>query len=353
MDQQAAAMVPDISPSQAMRYRIVFDYPGRTYTVKGRSLWPECISENMFIRGNFNGYSSEAMQCESGTWTYTLNSSEPFEFKFDVFGDWRENYGDRSPEGALFDQADSFGPNIKVSEGGSYHIRFDYAASDSYYSVIKQQQTSTCGAEGIKLVKTLIGEPMLDMTCEGGSWWARDVNLFKKGNGIDGPDLTMGFWFYEVVNGEALSELRWGDFTPADGTVDRQAPAIAAIETPTANNSFDIRLNLETEQYSMAVNDNAKPCTPNSIYLRGSFNSWGKLAFACNESIGAYQLTTTLTAGTEFKFDVKGDWSENYGDNSGDAIADRNGRNFKVNEAGSYNIRFNYNTDKSFVITKQ
>jgi len=56
-------------------------------------------------------------------------------------------------------------------------------------------------------------------------------------------------------------------------------------------------------------------------------------------------------ANTEFKFDVKGDWSENYGDDGANGSLEPNGANIKVADAGLYKVNVDMNL-KTFTITK-
>jgi hypothetical protein len=92
-----------------------------------------------------------------------------------------------------------------------------------------------------------------------------------------------------------------------------------------------------------------------TLYARGTFNSWGSTALT-KQADGSFEATVNVPADTNprFKFDIKGDWSENYGDNNGDNVADLAATKdipFSGG-AGSYKITFNYAT-KYYTVTKQ
>ena len=70
-----------------------------------------------------------------------------------------------------------------------------------------------------------------------------------------------------------------------------------------------------------------------------------------------WSATLTLTGNGDatgaqrFKFDVFGNWSENYGDNEGDGIADKgSSKDILVSGAGSYRITLN-ESDLHYTVT--
>ncbi|MBP7547192.1 MAG: hypothetical protein KA754_04480 [Corallincola sp.] len=66
------------------------------------------------------------------------------------------------------------------------------------------------------------------------------------------------------------------------------------------------------------------------LYLRGSFNGWTTNQPMYLTSNNTWEATVNASANSEFKFDVSGDWSENYGD----GIAGRNGGNIRITQGG-------------------
>lgn len=82
---------------------------------------------------------------------------------------------------------------------------------------------------------------------------------------------------------------------------------------------------------------------PLNVYIRGTFNNWNKKPMSYRD--GVWTTTVRLSANAQFKFDIRGDWSENYGSKGGDAIADKAGPNIVATDgAGEYLITFNYET---------
>jgi len=57
-----------------------------------------------------------------------------------------------------------------------------------------------------------------------------------------------------------------------------------------------------------------------------------------------WETEATFAANGSFKFDVKADWSINFGDNNKDGVADQSGANISVPVAGTYTVRFNDQT---------
>jgi RHS repeat-associated protein len=97
--------------------------------------------------------------------------------------------------------------------------------------------------------------------------------------------------------------------------------------------------------------------TPTSTYptmmLRGTHNAWASTPMALN-SQAVWSATVTFGAGVgeRFKFDVKGDWTINFGDANGDKIAEQGGADILITQgAGSYTITFN-DTTRAYSIQK-
>jgi len=82
------------------------------------------------------------------------------------------------------------------------------------------------------------------------------------------------------------------------------------------------------------------------VYVRGTFNVWWTMEM---ELIDDHTWMAPIHFADEdsnqrFKFDIDGDWSENYGDNDVDGIADESGADIYVNGGGSYRIILNDET---------
>ena len=85
--------------------------------------------------------------------------------------------------------------------------------------------------------------------------------------------------------------------------------------------------------------------TVNTWGLVGSFNGWGApdvpMTLSAEAGMDYLVATVTLEAGAEFKIRANEDWAINFGDaGAGDGTLARDGANFKVDEAGDYEVRF-------------
>ena len=96
----------------------------------------------------------------------------------------------------------------------------------------------------------------------------------------------------------------------------------------------------------LSANSFAATANYSQVYLRGTFNSWATTTKMNLVADNTWEAPVTLAANAEFKFDINGDWTVNYGDDNNDYIADRSGANIKVATAGSYYIRFNDQSNK-------
>lgn len=95
----------------------------------------ESLFSQVYYRGDTNEWQATLMtEQEVNVWTITIdtNGRSGLGFKFDIFADWQENYGDNDNDGLL----DASGENITFLAGqGRYFIRFN--AVDKSYSVEK------------------------------------------------------------------------------------------------------------------------------------------------------------------------------------------------------------------------
>lgn len=88
------------------------------------------------------------------------------------------------------------------------------------------------------------------------------------------------------------------------------------------------------------------------VYFRGTPNGWGTTIM---ELVGhnTWEVEVYAQAGAQnFKFDVHGDWSLNFGDSNNDGYADQGAGNIGFNQGASfYRIRFNDQT-RAYSVTK-
>ncbi|WP_346837684.1 type I pullulanase [Microbulbifer sp. SAOS-129_SWC] len=76
-----------------------------------------------------------------------------------------------------------------------------------------------------------------------------------------------------------------------------------------------------------------------SLYFRGTPNAWGSSAMQLVAD-HTWQLTVSFDGQTDqrFKFDVSGDWSQNYGDDNSDGVLDQSGADIYTPVTGDYLI---------------
>lgn len=79
-----------------------------------------------------------------------------------------------------------------------------------------------------------------------------------------------------------------------------------------------------------------------SLYVRGTNNAWGLTAMTKTAGVWSVNNVTFGATGTErFKFDVKGDWTQNYGGSGLTGTAVASGGDIAVAAGATYNITFN------------
>lgn len=119
-----------------------------------------------------------------------------------------------------------------------------------------------------------------------------------------------------------------------------------------ANGSYDIDFDVSSKVYGLTpVSDcggeggETPVCSLPSLHLRGTFNGWSSTAMSCVDDGVWSGVAEFGSAGDErFKFDVYADWSQNYGDNQADGIADAGGNDIPVGTAGSYTVTLDEST---------
>ena len=82
-----------------------------------------------------------------------------------------------------------------------------------------------------------------------------------------------------------------------------------------------------------------------SLYFRGTANAWGTTAMALVAN-NTWQVTVAMDgqANQRFKFDVSGNWAQNYGDNNNDKVLDQAGGDIYLSGSGDYKITVNDQT---------
>ncbi len=279
---------------------------------------------SLFVRGNFNSWTTDTpmMLIDDNLWEMDITvPSGTQEIKFDVLGDWSENYGDNNSD----NYADFGGDNIAITQGaGTYIVTFN---DDTYnYSVVKQvvQQEPVADAGADQNVSTSGGFVALDGSAsfdpDGSivsSWWVQ----------LSGPVVTI----------DSPSSLTTGITLPA--VTERTSYTFSLyVEDNDGLSSTD----------TVTITQDASGFDQNydQVYARGTFNSWGTELMTL---VGNHLWETTLTLNgnnnPRMKFDIFGDWSLNFGDNNGDNVADQTGNDIPFpTTTGTYTIQFNDET---------
>ena len=84
-----------------------------------------------------------------------------------------------------------------------------------------------------------------------------------------------------------------------------------------------------------------RPLVFSSLYVRGTNNNWGTTPMSKSGTTWSLPNVTFGNTSTErFKFDVRGDWSQNYGGDGLSGPAVTNGKDIKVDAQKTYDISF-------------
>lgn len=110
-----------------------------------------------------------------------------------------------------------------------------------------------------------------------------------------------------------------------------------------------MRFNDQTLQYSLTPVSVGYAKNLASLNIRGTTNGWGTTPMML---VGDHQWQAGVTftgagdasGGQRFKFDVKGDWTQNYGDTNKDGVAELAGADITTAVVGAYVVRFNDQT---------
>ncbi|MFP4364436.1 MAG: family 14 glycosylhydrolase [Spirochaetia bacterium] len=192
---------------------------------------------------------------------------------------------------------------------------------------------------------------------------SREVNLhftcLEMGNEGTSPAYSMAedlvFWVADAaealnieIKGEnALAggvgnDFGWDQINNAFEHASYSGLTVLRIANVTSGGTGQYRYTQLLDQYS--GNDGW-----DSLYLRGSHNSWGTQSMT--QTGDTWSATASFAAGDRFKFDVTGDWSENYGDDNSDGFIDSSGDDILIPSAGSYTISLNEATGE-YIMTQ-
>ncbi len=294
--------VPVANATTTTLTAVNIDKPVSTYT-------------QMYFRGTANAWAGTAMTLVSNfTWMTTqhFNGAADDRFKFDVYNNWTVNFGDTDKNGV----ADQSGADIYLNgSANDYVILFNDRTKQYSFK-----------ADGVPSPKNL-------------SYTLQNTNL-----------VMLSWDAVPGVNGYVISR------EPANG--------YAAFATSQNQNIYAGRCELGEsyvytvraytgvpypQKYSapvtITVSRNGFAKVYDHVYLRGTFNSWAttEMSLVADNTWKA-QATFGGTSTERFKFDIKGDWTLNFGDNNADGYAEQSGGDIMVPANSSYTITFNDKT---------
>lgn len=287
----------------------------------------------LFLRGTFNGWECAEMSLvDDYTWRaeVTFGGSSNERFKLDRYCDWSQNLGDNDDDGV----GDWGGADISVMDDKAATITFDERTL-----TYKVEYEPPCGIENLRYVRDPRegGEGDHPLACVDGLW---------KG------EITFNEYstaFYLISGGSFPSDpdsiTRYGD-SDGDSVLEEGGDIIPA---PAAG-TFDLEVNFFTGEYSLTPTTNPYEAHFPSLYLRGTMNDWGATAMALTAD-WTWEVTIDAEANTELKFDVYGEWQQNYGDDNADGWCEQNGANIHIWDAGNYTIQF-YDDDYTYLVVK-
>lgn len=149
------------------------------------------------------------------------------------------------------------------------------------------------------------------------------------------------------INGDW--SLNFGDNPPVDGIADETGADIPITE---GAGDYLITFNDQSKNYTVVKKD--CQATYPHLFFRGTPNAWETTPMTLVSDNCTWEVTADFGRGSNqrFKFDVNGDWSNNFGDNSPqDGIGDPNGADIPVTQgAGSYTITFDDRTNAYTVV---
>ncbi|MBC2595175.1 pullulanase [Ruficoccus amylovorans] len=275
----------------------------------------------LHFRGTPNGWNTQPMTLiydhlwlTDTTFNGLGDANGDDRFKFDTSYDFSGAYGDTDANGI----AEPGGGDIYPPLGpGSYRILFDdetlaYAVTRRNYTEVYVRGT----ANGFDL--------SCPMALVNHHTWQAELSFSGD------PNDRFVFDHSQDWSGKL------GD-TALDGTVESNG---GDIPIPAAGN-YLITLNDQTHAYSLA---NMSARNFDQVYFRGTLNGWGNAPMSfVGDHTWVIEVNFVGQASDRFKFDRFGDWSEYYGDNQSDGIAESGGADIHVSP-DRYFITFNDDT---------
>ncbi|GAA4975791.1 hypothetical protein [Actinoplanes utahensis] len=272
---------------------------------------------------NFGLYHAHALRCRATGGGYTVIEDGPA-CETDEYGDPFDSMG------AAYDQM-QFSAYTKNRLGWIPDARVTTITADGTYPVAPSE-ADTDAPQSLRIPLSDGRFYDIDFRRPYGEYWDARV--------ADNPAL---------MNGVSLRRVLGPDSSLLDTTADgwfHDAPLqVGSTFTDTANG---VTIRTESVSATEARVRVSFAGDVQQVHLRGTANGWGATAMTRVPGTPhdwTVQADFGSGADERFKFDIFGDWSENYGDHQGDGIADRDGADIPVTGgAGRYTIDFNSKT---------
>jgi len=357
------------------------------------ALPPQNFSSNypsVFLRGTNNAWGSSLMNLVGNNiWEINASFAAQGRFKFDVYANWTLNFGDNTRDGI----ADQGGSDILISNAGQYRIRFNEitrvysftpvtanqppqanagpdmtisvgqvaqfdgaASTDADGSIVSYNWSNGLSGVNPTLIYNTVGTFNVTLTVtDNMGAVATDTLVVTVTAPVNKPPLANAGADITVAVG-ATAQFDASASNDPDGTITGYSwsnglNGVRPTLTYTLAGTYIVTLTVTDNSGATAtdtLNVIVQPAsnfisTYSTMYLRGTNNGWGTTAM---QLVGNYtwEATATFAANGRFKFDVNANWNQGFGDNNRDGIAEQNGSDITVAQAGTYRITFNDQT---------
>jgi RHS repeat-associated protein len=358
----------DVVVSDNTSYQITFNSSTKAIST---SIVASCESSNtgfqhvlpqLKIRGTFNAWTAAPMKLVADyTWQtdIVLDNQTNQRFKFDVNGDWVQNYGDTGADGIL----DLSGSDIFVSGSGNYRAtvndqtkRFSLTkldnqnlapvaiispvgplsvkvgesvtlsaagSTDSDGSVVSYKWSNGDSTATTKFSSLIAGSYTVSVTVadDKGATSSKDIqiNVIAEPTNVAPKAVITASGSQSIKVGESLS-LSASSSTDTDGSIvsykwDNGNSTASNTFSSTSAGTFTVTLTVtddkgatNTSSMTITVSEN----TPAAWYFRGTSNDWGKTAMSSSDGITYCTRQSFGSTNPRFKIDHYGDWKESY-----------------------------------------
>lgn len=254
----------------------------------------ECAFPTLFFRGTANSWGTTAMSCvENGVWRVAIDFDGQAEqrYKFDVNGDWTENYGDTGADGVL----DRTGADIFTDVVGNYIIEVNEADMSFTQTPGEIDLPPSISITPAAIVVDIKDGPVTQA-------FTATASDDKPGVSVSWPDSSSETTYEQTFDtvGEFMVTAT------ATDSANQQASSSAVVEVINSGNTAN--------------------CNFDQLYFRGTANGWTTSAMTCvADNRWEVQIVFDGQADQRYKFDVNGDWSYNFGDNGADGSLEQTG----------------------------